>query len=679
MIIVFIGSHCGSAGGIPMGFRFRKSIHLGRGFKVNFSKSGIGYSWGTKDIRFTKTAKGKNRTTFSIPGTGISYATESGGKGTSKSRNIAKTKQSPAGNPGNGGKNMLWLKFILCVFFGFLGVHKFMEKKIGMGILYLFTIGLFGLGWLYDCVRYLIIAVRGTGIPTVESTEEYGSRAEAIPECPSAEIPNHQGVSAKGAGLWVLTVFLLLVALVNLPHISGIFALSAAVLAAPIEKWQTAVARFVKGKAKGIIVAGMTALALFSTPAGNSQEAQPVTPVMANVESTEAAEQSMVPTTEAMTEPETMPPAEVVGISFDGETDAVGVGRTEDVTFALSPAHATTDMLEASIDPSEIATVSLEKKEAHILQVTGIAPGEALLTLKSGEAIAATKTLTIAEVMPKGITIIPEPQTPRIGSNGVFRVEFNPADVTNQKVSWESGTPNVLRVSEDGSYEARSVGMAAITATHENGVSGTVLVEVFPVEVEAVTLSTGWEEGKSFCKNDSMTLTPAIRPENATEKTLTWYSSDETVATVSGKGVVTAVSPGTAQITAEAVNGIAGTYDVVVDVSPQKFRVSASISMKSNDHVGNRWTSGFECNDEALRSGSRVSIKPGETVTICGWAQDNDSRPDYGSYREQFTLTDEMCQSGFTVEGEANVFENSGRYSGNCAVWYVKITFTPIH
>ena len=51
-----------------MGFRFRKSINLGSGFKVNLSKSGVGYSWGTKGVRYTKTASGKKRTTLSIPG-----------------------------------------------------------------------------------------------------------------------------------------------------------------------------------------------------------------------------------------------------------------------------------------------------------------------------------------------------------------------------------------------------------------------------------------------------------------------------------------------------------------------------------------------------------------------------------------------------------------------------------
>lgn len=61
-----------------MGFRYRKSINLGGGFRINLSKSGIGYSWGVKGYRVTKTAKGRIRTTTSIPGTGISYVHENG-------------------------------------------------------------------------------------------------------------------------------------------------------------------------------------------------------------------------------------------------------------------------------------------------------------------------------------------------------------------------------------------------------------------------------------------------------------------------------------------------------------------------------------------------------------------------------------------------------------------------
>lgn len=60
-----------------MGVRFRKSINLGGGFRINVSKSGVGYSWGTKGFRITKTAKGTTRKTYSIPRTGISYVSES--------------------------------------------------------------------------------------------------------------------------------------------------------------------------------------------------------------------------------------------------------------------------------------------------------------------------------------------------------------------------------------------------------------------------------------------------------------------------------------------------------------------------------------------------------------------------------------------------------------------------
>ena len=61
-----------------MGFRYRKSLNLGGGFRINLSKSGVGYSWGVKGYRVTKTANGRTRTSVSIPGTGISYVNENG-------------------------------------------------------------------------------------------------------------------------------------------------------------------------------------------------------------------------------------------------------------------------------------------------------------------------------------------------------------------------------------------------------------------------------------------------------------------------------------------------------------------------------------------------------------------------------------------------------------------------
>lgn len=78
-----------------MGFRFRKSIKMPGGFRVNLSKSGVGYSWGGNGYRVTKTSRGTTRTTTSIPGTGISYVQES----KSPSKETAKKESYSAEKP----------------------------------------------------------------------------------------------------------------------------------------------------------------------------------------------------------------------------------------------------------------------------------------------------------------------------------------------------------------------------------------------------------------------------------------------------------------------------------------------------------------------------------------------------------------------------------------------------
>jgi restriction system protein len=52
----------------------------------------------------------------------------------------------------NNHERNKWVAFFLCLFLGFFGVHKFYERKILLGLLYLFTGGLFSIGWFIDCI-----------------------------------------------------------------------------------------------------------------------------------------------------------------------------------------------------------------------------------------------------------------------------------------------------------------------------------------------------------------------------------------------------------------------------------------------------------------------------------------------------------------------------------------------
>lgn len=126
-----------------MGFRFKKSIKAGP-VRVNFSKSGVGYSVGGKGFRVTKKANGGVRTTAGVPGTGISYVKD---YGSSQKRTATKNTEAvykPA-DP--------IVELCLCLFLGWAGAHKFYTKQTGMGVLYLLTFGLFGIGWVVDAVK----------------------------------------------------------------------------------------------------------------------------------------------------------------------------------------------------------------------------------------------------------------------------------------------------------------------------------------------------------------------------------------------------------------------------------------------------------------------------------------------------------------------------------------------
>ena len=291
-----------------MGFRFRKSINLGGGFRVNLSKSGVGYSWGTKGVRYTKTAKGKKRTTVSIPGTGISYVSgESGKKKASRSlrgtgRSASDTTVPVPANPQKSiekrGTAVLWIDFAICFFLGILGVHKFREKKTGMGILYLLTGGLLGFGWIYDCIKYLIAALKsldGTAQGQIaEPVETFGTAGQDLPE-------PQKSSGIKKTLLWVLTVFFVLVGLAYLPAFSGFLALGVAVLAAPIQKWQDILAKYVKGKAKTIVIVILAVLSIGTAPAAETPDTDIPSEMisMAAEESKEAAREAT-----AATEPE---------------------------------------------------------------------------------------------------------------------------------------------------------------------------------------------------------------------------------------------------------------------------------------------------------------------------------------------------------------------------------------
>ncbi len=132
-----------------------------------------------------------------------------------------------------------------------------------------------------------------------------------------------------------------------------------------------------------------------------------------------------------------------------------------------------------------------------------------------------------------------------IGHTLTLIATVKPDDATDKTVTWTSSNTSVATVSE-GKVRSIAGGTATITAKAGDK-SATCAVTVI-VPVSGITLS---QTSLSLEVAKTITLTATVKPDNATDKTVTWTSSNTSVATVSN-GTVTAVAAGTATITAKA-------------------------------------------------------------------------------------------------------------------------------
>ena len=156
------------------------------------------------------------------------------------------------------------------------------------------------------------------------------------------------------------------------------------------------------------------------------------------------------------------------------------------------------------------------------------------------------------EVHVTGVSVSPATLSLVEGTSDQLRATVTPSDAANKSVSWTSSATAIATVDNTGKVTAVSAGTATITVkTADGGKTATCAVTVTTkvIPVTGISIEEGAtaevEEGKT------VTLTAKVQPDNATDKTVTWTSSNKAIATVAD-GVVTGVAAGQAVITAKA-------------------------------------------------------------------------------------------------------------------------------
>ena len=175
------------------------------------------------------------------------------------------------------------------------------------------------------------------------------------------------------------------------------------------------------------------------------------------------------------------------------------------------------------------------------------------------------------------------------GDTVTITAVVKPENATNKNISWSSSDERVATV-ENGVVTAISEGTAIITVTTEEGnktdsceVEVTADTVVETIDVTGVELNVQLAEGVilEIEEGETYTLTATVKPENATNKNVSWSSSDESVATVEN-GVVTAISEGTATITVITEDGNkSDTIDVIIKPNPTIVKVKSILLNKT--------------------------------------------------------------------------------------------------
>jgi len=152
-----------------------------------------------------------------------------------------------------------------------------------------------------------------------------------------------------------------------------------------------------------------------------------------------------------------------------------------------------------------------------------------------------------------GILVSPSTLSTNVGTSSQLTVTVNPTDATNKAVNFSSSNPAVATVSATGLVTSVSVGTATITATSVSGSkTASCLVTVSNIGVVSVSLTPSTV---TINKGETSQLTASILPTNASNKALTYTSSNPAVATVSATGLVNGIGQGTAAITVTTADG----------------------------------------------------------------------------------------------------------------------------
>lgn len=279
----------------------------------------------------------------------------------------------------------------------------------------------------------------------------------------------------------------------------------------------------------------------------------------------------------------------VTGIELDKNSTNININDSVKLTPTISPSDATNKNITWSSSASNIASVDQNGN------VTGKSEGNALITATTKDGgYTATCTVTVSKVPVNAISLNATNKDININETFQLVATVSPTNATTKDVTWVSNNPNIAEVSSSGLVTGKSVGTTTITATTtDGGHIATCTVNIKAVSVTGVNVPSTMQ----IKVGKTATITPTITPTNATDRLVTYESSNKRVATIDDSGVITAIKTGVTTITVKTndgnftatceVNVVDGTgnYELITDTDTISAGDKIVIASSSNGAV----------------------------------------------------------------------------------------------
>ena len=241
----------------------------------------------------------------------------------------------------------------------------------------------------------------------------------------------------------------------------------------------------------------------------------------------------------------------VKGITLSTASETLYVGDSPlSVSAVVYPADATETSLEWSSSDSKVASV-IQGAGLNAV-INPLKPGTATITVSTKDGGYTAKCTVTVKQHVTSVSLGKKELSLYVGGSESLSVTVLPSDATDKSVTWTSSNAAVASVSADGKVTANKAGTAVITVkTADGGCQATCAVTV---KQHVTSVSLGKKE-LSLYVGGSESLSVTVLPSDATDKSVTWTSSNAAVASVSADGKVTANKAGTAVITVKTVDG----------------------------------------------------------------------------------------------------------------------------